>query len=122
MEQYINLNNVAYLEVRDKKPAGRFEFSKAQLEKRTTFFKIQNEKAEGWYDDDGEFYTRQQLSEVFKDKFGIDTDGQTVIVRPMIEIGLTSQRIIVKYFDDYQQARMFAVDLTQQYRNLIKFS
>lgn len=122
MEQYINLDNVAYIEVRDKKPAERFEYSKAKSEKRNAFFKTQTEQEEGWFDDDGKFYTKSELSSSFKGKFGIDTDGRSVIVRPRVEIELTTQRIITKYFDDYQQARMFAVELTQQYRNLIKFS
>src|ERR1044072_1321212 len=122
MEQYINLDNVAYIEVREKKPAERFEYSKAKSEKWTAFFKSKIEQEEGWFDDDGKFYSREDLSKSFKGKFGIDTDGQTVIVRPRVEIELTTQRIITKYFDDYQQARMFAVELTQQSRNLIKFS
>lgn len=116
MEQYINLDNIAFIEVKDKKPAGRFEYSKA---KRNAFFKT--EQGEGWFDDDNKFYTKEDLLKSFKDKFGIDIDGETVIIRPRVEIELTNQRIISKFFDDYQQARMFAVDLSQQNRNLIKF-
>lgn len=121
MEKYIHLDNVAYVEVSDKKPTNRFEYSEAKSEKRNAFFKTQPGQEEGWFDDDNKFYTKEDLLKSFKSKFGIDTDGKTVIVRPRVEIELTTQRIVTKYFDDYQQARMFAEELSQKCRNLIKF-